>query len=313
MPDHSKTIGFVFFVIFIIVGYWYLTLETIPEDLVAIVGNQKIFVSDIEKEIKRRGIHLKHLDKQKLLEDMILRHAMIDLALKTKINQQPDFIRTYQNLLIGQYKKKYLTPQINGVDFTADEIRSHYTNNIDKFTQPEKARLAIIYMKTHSTMSDKRKQKIMDRMIEAREQAINQRHGRGFGPIAVQYSEDQVSRYKGGDIGWLYENRAYRWDKKVLNAGFDLKNINDISKIITTEKGLYIVKLLDRRPSKVQPFEKVKSRIRHKQILEKRKKVEKDFVDDVRQKTPVTIYRHAFNKIEIPDKHSDKELPLPTF
>ncbi|ETR72392.1 MAG: peptidyl-prolyl cis-trans isomerase C [Candidatus Magnetoglobus multicellularis str. Araruama] len=293
--------------------YWYLTLDRRPDDLIAIVGDQKIFIYDVEQEIKRRGGRNRtQLDKHKLLDEMILRSAMIDQAIKSGIDQQPDFIRTYQNLLIGQYKKQFLKPLIDGVDFTADEIRSHYTANIDKYTQPAKARLAIIYMKTHSKMSDEKKQAVMNRMAEARQKAIEQTHGRGFGSIAVRYSEDQVSRYKGGDIGWLNENRAYRWDQKVINAGFALKNINDISAIISTDKGLYIVKLLNRRPSKVRPFDKVKGRIRHKQILVQRKQVEQDFSDDVREKTPVIIYNDAFEKVSVPKETSDKKIPVPT-
>jgi len=312
MSFKLKSIGVILLIALIVCGYWYLTLETIPEDLVAIVGDQKIFLSDVEKEIKRRGgKHRKQIDKNKLLDEMILRYAMIDQAIKNEIDKQPNFIRTYQNLLIGQYKKKNLKPKIDGVDFTADEIRAHYTSNIEKYTQPAKARLAIIYMKTHSKMSDDRKKAVMDRMIEARESAMKQTKGRGFGSVAVRYSEDQVSRYKGGDIGWVYENRTYRWDKKILDAGFALKNINDISEIISTEKGLYIVKLLNERPSKVQPFKKLKGRIRHKQLLEKRKQVEKDFADDVRQRTPVTIYQEVFDKVDVPDKKSDIELPTP--
>lgn len=312
MPKITKIIGFIFLMALICLGYWYLTLKTIPENLIAIVGDQKIFVSDFEAEIKRRGgRHLARMDKNKLLDEMILRYALIDQAIKSGIDKQPDFIRTYQNLLIGQYKKHNLKPQIDGVDFTAEEIRSHYTSNIEKYTQPAKARLAIIYMKTHSKMSEDRKKAVMDRMIQARESAEKQTHGRGFGPIAVKYSEDQVSRYKGGDIGWVYENRSYRWDKKLLDAGFALKKMNDISDIISTDKGLYIVKLLDRRASKVQPFKKVKSRIRHKQILEKRKQVEKDFADDIRQKTPVTVYNKAFDKVKLPEKLSDNVLPVP--
>jgi len=313
MAKHSKTIRVILLCIVIVLGYWYLTLKTIPEDLIAIVGDQKIFVSEFEEEVKRRGGNSsKRIDKHKLLDAMILRYAMIDQAIKAGINKQPDFIRTYQNLLIGQYKKKYLKPKIDGVDFTADEIRSHYTSNIEKYTQPAKARLAIIHMKQHSKMSDERKKALMERMVEAREQAKKQTQGRGFGPVAVKYSEDQVSRYKGGDIGWLYENRAYRWDKKILDAGFALKNINDISEIISTEKGLYIVKLLNRRQSKVQPFEKVKGRIRHKQILVKRKQVEKDFTDDVRLKTPVEIFHDALDQVDVPDTQSGIKPPGPT-
>jgi hypothetical protein len=312
MSIKTKPIAIIFIVVFIVSGYWYLTLEIIPEDLIAIVGGQKIFVSDLEKEMERRGgKRLHQIDKNVLLEEMILRCAMIEQALKSGIDKQPDFIRMYQNLLIGQYKKQYLKPQIDGVDFTAEEVRSYYTNHIEEYTQPAKARFAVIYMKIHSKMTDDRKKTVMNRMIEARESASKQNHGRGFGPIAVKYSEDQVTRYKGGDIGWVNKNRPYRWDKKILDAGFALKKINDISDIISTEQGLYIVKLLDQRPSKVIPFNKVKIRIRHKEILEKRKQVEKDFTDDVRHKTPVTIYHKALDRINLPENKEALTLPAP--
>ncbi|KPA16757.1 peptidyl-prolyl cis-trans isomerase [Candidatus Magnetomorum sp. HK-1] len=290
-----------------------MTLEKRPEDLIAIVGDQKIYLADFDSELKRRGgRQLDKLDKNKLLDEMILRSSMIDQAIKAGIDKQPDFIRTYQNLLVGQYKKRFLKPLIDGVDLSADEIQRHYTENIQKYTQPAKARLAMIYMKTHPKMSDAKKSQIMERMKEAQSKAKQPVKGRGFGRISVQYSEDQVSRYKGGDIGWIYENRSYRWDDKVLKAGFALEELNDISDIITTDKGLYIVKLLDRRPAKVTPFKQVKARIRHKQLLERRKNTEQSFEKDVRQKTPVEIYSDTFDKVSIPKAPNKNQLPVPS-
>jgi len=311
--QNKQTVTIILMLAVIVVSYYFFSQKKQPEDLIAIVGNQKIFIQDVEKEMKRRGgRHQQSLDKNLLLEEMILRAAMIDQAIKTGIDQQPDFIRTYQNLLVGQYKKKYLKPLIDGVDLTADEIQSYYSSHIEKYTQPAKARLALIFMRIHSKMSDERKNKIKTRMFEARKKASQISNVRGFGPVAVQYSEDQVTRYKGGDIGWVYENQAYRWDQKVLSAGFALEKINEISDIITTDDGLYLVKLIDRRPSKVRPFEKVKAKIRHKQILDQRKQVESNFEKTVREKTPVTIYQDALDKVVVTKADKDNsKLPVP--
>jgi len=293
--------------------YYYLTLEKIPDDLIAVVGDQKIFVKDFEAEMKRRwGYRINKLDKDQLLNEMILRSSMVDQALKAGIHKQNDFIRMYENLLVGQYKKQYLKPLVDTVEFTADEIQQYYTDNIQKYTNPAKARLAIIYMKIHSKMTDSKKQQIIDRMKEVLTKAKQPIKGRGFGRLSVQYSEDQVSRYKGGDIGWVYENRSYRWDEKILKAGFALSNINDVSDMITTDKGIYIVKLLDRRPSSVTPFKKVKARIRHKQLLEKRKDAERNFEKGVREKTPVHIYHEVLDKVVIPEKANKDQIPVPS-
>jgi len=294
--------------------YYYISLEKRPKDLIAIVGSQKITIQDFESEMKRRGRHQSaKFDKNLLLDEMILRSSMVDQAMKAGIDQQPDFIRMYENLLIGQYKKHFLKPKIDTVDMTADEIQRYYSDNIQTYTQPAKARLAIIYMKIHSKMSDAKKQQIMDRMIEARNKAKQHVPGRGFGPLSVKYSEDQVSRYKGGDIGWLYENQSYRWDDNIVKAGFALSNINDVSDIITTDKGLYIVKLLDRRPSTVTPFKKVKTRIRHKQLIDRKKQIEKNFETNVKEKTSIKIYHDVLDKITVPENTLQKnQLPVPS-
>jgi parvulin-like peptidyl-prolyl isomerase len=295
-------------------AYYYLSLEKRPKNLIAIVGSQKITIQDFESEMKRRGRHqAANFDKNQLLDEMILRSSMIEQAIKAGVDQKQDFIRMYENMLIGQYKKHFLKPKIDTVDMTADEIQRYYSDNIQTYTQPAKARLAIIYMKIHSKMSDAKKQQIMDRMIEAHNKAKQKIPGRGFGPLSVQYSEDQVSRYKGGDIGWLYENRSYRWDENIVKAGFALSNIDDVSDIISTDKGLYIVKLLDRRPSTVTPFKKVQARIRHKQLLDRRKQTERNFEKNVKEKTSIKIYHDVLNQITVPEKTLQKNLlPVPS-
>ena len=80
-------------------------------------------------------------------------------------------------------------------------------------------------------MSDAKKAELRARMEEGLKKASETpvEGGRGaasigFGAVAVEYSDDQVSRYRGGDIGWLDDgNFSYRWPKEVLAAGYALE------------------------------------------------------------------------------------------
>jgi len=142
---------------------------------------------------------------------------------------------------------------------------------------------------------------LRSRMVEAREKALKSSDGPGFGSLAIEYSEDQATRYKGGDIGWIEEGRGrYRWDSKVIAAGFSLGKIGEISEIIATDSGLFLVKLLDRREPVVSPLEQVKERIRHKLVLEKRKQIEKEFLEEMRAGTAIEIYPEVLEAVKPP-------------
>ena len=70
----------------------------------------------------------------------------------------------------------------------------------------------------------KDKAELLKRAETARTEALALEPGvPGFGGVAVNYSEDQDSRYRGGDIGWLQAGTIDgRWDRKVSEAVFAL-------------------------------------------------------------------------------------------
>lgn len=281
-------------------------------DVIATVGPMKIRPEQFKAEmIRRGGVSPEIIDKQKLLEEMIGYEALLVKALEAGLDKDPEIVRSYHNLLVGRLRQRDLTPEIEAAEVTDDDMKAYYKANIGTFTQPEKIRVAILYMKTDSTMSGEKRAEIRNKMERAREKALNTEPGNapGFGALAVDYSEDQASRYSGGDIGWLSRGRLYRWDPAVVEAGFSLAQAGDVSGIVATDTGFYFVKLMDRKESAVTPLEKVKDRIRHKVLLEKRKGIESAFHESIRASVAVEIFPEALDAVGIPAGKDWKKPP----
>lgn len=69
--------------------------------------------------------------------------------------------------------------------------------------------------------------------------------GEDFAKLAKQYSTDNYSKDKGGEMNWF---GVARMPKEFENASFALKKREDISPLITTKFGYHIIKLIDKKP-----------------------------------------------------------------
>jgi len=119
--------------------------------------------------------------------------------------------------------------------------------------------------------------------------------------VADDYSEDQASRYKGGDVGWFDQGRtAYRWPAEVVSAGFALKTNGEISGVIRATNGFYIVSKLESRDSVTTPLEQVQASLERGLLSEKRREVEAAFRRETRAFAPVESFSQALANVQYP-------------
>ena len=110
-------------------------------------------------------------------------------------------------------------------------------------------------------------------------QEIIGRHNQGeaFEALAREYSTDQASAEKGGDLGILSYTSVV---PSFRDAAFALENEGDISGIVATAYGFHVIKLLERIP--VQTFEAVYSDLKTQAAQSTRaKEAEKLFADSI--------------------------------
>lgn len=131
-------------------------------------------------------------------------------------------------------------------------LENYYNENKFKYIIKEKRNIAQIFL------SNIKNEKLNNlEIIKSIKYKLT--NGQTFASIAKQYSHDKLSNYKGGDIGWVTQNEL---SKEINKAVFTIKNIGDISDIVETVQGYYIVKLLDLNEAKIKPFISVKELVK---------------------------------------------------
>src|SRR6185369_7445978 len=122
----------------------------------------------------------------------------------------------------------------------------------------------------------------------------------GFGPVAVDYSDDQTTRYRGGDLGWFDLGRTnYSLPPELLAAGQTLARPGAISEVLPTEHGLFLVRLMERREAGQSSAAESDPFLQQKLLARERKRIEADFAAEARAHARVQINSQALASLKL--------------
>lgn len=167
---------------------------------------------------------------------------------------------------------------------TEPEIRKAYEANKETFTNPAVVRASHILFKIDSdaTAADVAAKKKAADDVTAKLVASK---GADFAKLAAQYSEDDGTKAKGGDLGWFAGGSAEAALEKTI---FGMK-VGDISAAVRSKLGFHILQKTGQRPAEAIPLEKVKDRIRELLLTQKRKAALEKLMADMRAKAKIDI------------------------
>jgi parvulin-like peptidyl-prolyl isomerase len=277
---------------------------TAPDDadVVAKVGESVIRVSDVEQELRMRAgraAPIPGLDT--LLDDLVERRLIVDKALADGMADDPELRRSWESLLIGAYKERYLREQLRTIEVGDAEVAAQYQADADRYRRPAKARLAILSLPFTSVMPAEERDAVVARMAEGRELSLaTEPAGPGFGTLAVNFSEDQVTRHRGGDAGWLDEGVDYRWPAEVVAAGFALE-MGETSQPLVAGDAVYLVRKLDERPATPIELAQVSTQIRKDLLTAKIREAEAAFSNTLRQDVTIETNPERLSGIDVPE------------
>jgi hypothetical protein len=154
-----------------------------------------------------------------------------------------------------RYLAETLEKQVRaGVSPTADQVRQFYDANPALFTEPEKVRLGLILLKVDPSAGKAARDR-------AREEAagIRQRIAKGadFAELARIHSGDE-SAAKGGDMGFVHRGAL----PEPVQAVADKLDGGRVSDPVDVLEGIAIVRVSERVPSQLRPYDAVADRAR---------------------------------------------------
>jgi len=252
--------------------------QQVVESVVAVVGNEVIYLSEIEGQV----VQLKaerapppveqlrcRLFEDQLVQKLFLDQARIDSIEVSSENVEADLnsrlteyirragseqaLETYFNKSMAEIRKdlremltnQYIVQETQGtiaqdITITPEEVRKFY-NTIPRDSLalvPRKVQLSMISVEPPDMEASKAE--VRQRLLDLRSRIIN---GESFSTLAILYSEDPGSAPRGGELGF---NTRGELAKPYAEAAWSLKQ-GVVSKIVETEFGFHIIQLIDRK------------------------------------------------------------------
>lgn len=153
----------------------------------------------------------------------------------------------------GSYALLDLAKLRAGTQVSDDTLRAYYNENINQYKVENRVHVEHILFKTVG-MTDAEIAEIHKKAEDVLKQA---KHGANFEDLAKKYSEDDATKVKGGDLGWIVEGQTV---PEFQQAAFSLPK-GAISDLVKTQYGFHIIKVLDHEDAHTKSFEEVRDSI----------------------------------------------------
>lgn len=208
--------------------------------------------AEIQEEFRRRN------------EKIAIQYALVKPAeIASTIQPTEDQLSTY----FKQNMAKYQIPEKRAAQYALldlsklraqtqipdDALKAYYNQHLADYKVANSVHVEHILFKTIGK-TDAEVAEIKKQAESVLKQA---KSGANFEALAKKYSEDDASKIKGGDLGWIVEGQTV---PEFQQVAFNLPK-GSISDLVKTQYGFHIIKVLDKQTAHTKTFEEVRSSI----------------------------------------------------
>ena len=270
------------------------------------VGGRAVTQADFDDEAARRP----GMAAEAVLSNLVERQAMLIRAEASEVARSPEFRRNTEDRLIGEWLATTFRKDRDAVTVTEEELQAAYNARREQlFTRPPLARYAILYRKGRNTDElSAALTEALARFEADRGGATNNDRLQGFGKIAADSSEDTLTRYRGGDIGWVGEEASSRIPAAVLAMG-KLLDVGAVAGPVAAGDGVYVILKTAERDATQIDFKEAAPALRRRLVSEKQAALETRFKEGLMD--GVAVVRKADPVAPQPVKKSDAPPAFP--
>ncbi|OUR91282.1 hypothetical protein A9Q81_18040 [Gammaproteobacteria bacterium 42_54_T18] len=232
--------------------------------------------------------------KNNILNEMVEDQVFYKKAIENGFDKSPEFVINQRKLLAHEYKK-YLQQKVGQASVITDyDIGRFYQDNIGQYTKPGMYRIAIYFRRANQEKPQYTLKQIADSVqyLES---------GLGFGKYALT-SNHLKTNNRGGKLPWLTaESNVAGIPKTVIQTGESLE-IGNVSDVIKTDAGHYLVRLMEKRDSQVTPLDAVKPVIREALLKKKKETQMQTYLQQAKDAYDIVIYEDNLTSTDASDK-----------
>jgi len=188
---------------------------------------------------------------------------------------------------------------VEKVQVQDSEVTVFYNENLaELFTKPEQFKVSHILIKIDTDTLQKgnsKKAKQAEKKALEKIESVYQRvtKGEDFAALARQYSQEDGTREKGGELGYLPRGRMLKEFEEQLST----LQPSEISKPFKTKFGYHILKYTDKKPSEVVELNKdLIDRIKSSLVKDKQREKADDYILDQKKRANYVFNEEVLNQ-----------------
>ena len=223
-------------------------------------NHAKVFARSLGKET------LSGEEKQQVLERLIHEQALYSEGRRRELDRGDVIIRrrVIQRLIETEVRQTERNTRP-----TEAELKDYYQGHPDLFTKPETVRISQLLLQARKP-DEKTAAKLKIELLHKKVRASPNL----FEPIAAKESDDRTFRSRGGELTLSRDRARQAYGDAFEKVVFEMA-IGSISDPISTPIGWHLIKLLERRPAELTPFEGAKNRALAL-LMDERKEAQKE-------------------------------------
>jgi hypothetical protein len=268
------------------------------------VDGVPILREDLEFELARNRARGAEADFDAVVAELVQRQQIVAEARRMGIDQEPATRRSLEGVLVARWKERQLEPRLTATNspVPAPASPSPAEPAAGAASRPERiSHAAWLRLQFTPRTSAARKATLRARMDEARAKALQfDASIPGFGPLAIDYSDDDATRSMGGDLGWVSPaNTSLPGGDAVRQALDGLQQDGEISPVIEGRDGFYLLRLIERRESNARgaAARQEVAVASHRAQIERRRTIENAVLAELRERVPVRYHTNALEEV----------------
>jgi hypothetical protein len=250
-----------------------LALDT---QVVARVGNYELTVGELVKMMPVRMMNKTPAD---IVQGWIDRKVVDLEALGRRYHLRTDLaaaVKRYRDkLVLGKFVQTYIRPKIS---ISKEDLMGYYEAHKQEFLGPVRYKIQQI---------------TVDSVETARKVRASLAEGADFGWMAKQFSEDVYAAH-GGVAGWFVKEQLDRELREVI----DTMKPGDLSPVFGSDGRFIIVRLMERRESEPERFNRVRELVMKRLYRQKYEEIFRSYVDKLKKDAVIVLYEENIRPFE---------------
>lgn len=221
----------------------------------------------IPAKVRARAKDLKSIQRQ--IEGKLVNEFLVAKAKALGFHKKKETVQQVRERREDLMFKELNTSIEKSVKITEEDVQAYFEAHSTEYVLPQQTNIQEIMVKDKALAEN-----LLRRM----------KRGAAIAPLAEEHSERKWAAKKGGEFGFFTENQY----GPLGTEAFKLK-VGEFGGPLKVQGGYSVFKVIDRQKPRPQTYEEAKPIIERKLETERKEAAFTDFVDSLKEKTPVDI------------------------